>query len=230
MPRSARLSVGVLVLLALVAFKAQQAGPLFGSATPDAFPRDVVVVAAPSADLFGTDAELRVTQLLNSMNVMWATAFTAAGASYEPPLADALPGPPAEGCGSTAAGWAGIYCARDEHIVIDISSQAVRRAAMGEDGADDLLGYVLAHEVGHHVQAQRGRIYAVSAGNVLKSELHAQCLAGLWGHATGRPLPHPDTYAADADHGTVDQQRRWLELGHRTGRPADCDTIWDGAP
>ena len=113
-------------------------------------------------------------------------------------------------------------------IVIDLAEIPQARQGYGEQFADDVLAYVLAHEVGHHVQAQRGLLSQPEGDNVVRAELHAQCLAGLYGHATKRPLPPDWTYAADAVHGTVAQQKHWLELGHRTGRPAACDAVWDG--
>jgi predicted metalloprotease len=77
------------------------------------------------------------------------------------------------------------------------------------------------------VQALRGQLGVGRENGVLKAELQAQCMAGLYGRATGRPVPPVWSYAPDEDHGTVAQQQHWLELGHRSGRPADCDRVWD---
>ena len=218
------------VLVVLVATRAQQTGAFFAlPGTPDTFPRDVVVVAAgPAPNIYGDRAELRVLQLVDSMNAMWTRAFAAAGDEYERPRVVTTSGPPRQGCGSKVTGWAGVYCFDDRRIVIDIGSQQVRSALIGEQGADALLGYVLAHEVGHHVQALRGNRHLGADEDVLRAELHAECLAGLWGRAAGHAPPPEWSYSADAAHGTVVQQRTWLELGHTTGRPADCDDIWSG--
>jgi len=161
------------------------------------------------------------------MNAMWERAFADAGDEYEAPTVDTSSGAPPEGCGSRETGWAGIYCRDGASIVVDTGSQEVRRVSMGEAGADAMLGYVLAHEIGHHVQALRGELHATSQEQVVRAELHAQCLAGLWGRAAGHPPPPDWSYGADADHGTVAEQRHWLLVGHRSGRPADCDRVFD---
>ncbi len=222
-PRQALL-LGVLALVLLV--RAAQPGPMLAFGAPDHFPANVVVATTPTVNIYGDRSDLRVLQLVDRMNAMWAQAFRDAGADYEAPKVATSTGPPATGCGSTVTGWAGIYCLRGANIVIDLSSQEVQRAEMGEEGADAMLGYVLAHEIGHHVQAQRGSVHATQK-QLVRAELHAECLAGLWGRAAGHPPPPDWTFQADADHGSAAQQRHWLLVGHRSGRPADCDRIFD---
>lgn len=216
------------VLAVVILVRAAQPGSMFAfDAAPEPFPSDLVVVAPPTVNIYDDRPDLRVLQLVDKMNAMWAQAFTDAGDEYEPPTVDTSSGTPPEGCGSGETGWAGIYCVRDATIVVDTGSQEVRRMTMGETGADAMLGYVLAHEIGHHVQAQRGELHATSQQQVLRSELHAQCLAGLWGRAAGHAPPPDWSYGVDADHGTVAQQRHWLLVGHRSGRPAECDRVFD---
>jgi predicted metalloprotease len=223
----ARQLVAFALLGFLLLFKAQQPGPMFAlGASASDWPADVAVTAAPVPNIYADKPDLRVLQLLSSMNAMWDRAFAAAGSDYERPRVESRRHPKATGCGATVEGWSGIYCSRGKRIVIDISNQLVLRAAAGDDLSDDLLGYVLAHEVGHHVQALRGRAYAGSTEDVLRGELHAQCLAGVWGRAAGRPMPPAWTFGVDAEHGTVEQQQRWMERGHAAGRPADCDAAW----
>jgi len=224
----ARLILLLGILAAVVAVRAAQPGAMFAlDGAPEPFPAGVVVAAPAAVNIYGDRPDLRVLQLMDGMNAMWTRAFAAAGDTYEPPLASASAGPPPAGCGSGEHGWAGIYCRDDARIVVDTGDQQVRRAVLGEEGADAMLGYVLAHEIGHHVQAQRGEVHAGSQDAVVRSELHAECLAGLWGRAAGHPPPPDWTYRADADHGSVAQQRHWLLVGHRSGRPADCDAVFD---
>ena len=216
-------------LLAAVVAKAQQPGPLFAlGASPKAFPAELTVgpAPAPSADVYSDRPDIRVLQLLDSMNGLWERTFAAAGDEYERPTVETRGGERGEGCGSDVGGWAGIYCSRSRRIVIDVGDHEVHRALMGAGGTDDRLGYVLAHELGHHVQTLRNGLLRDTPEAVLRSELQAECLAGVWGRAAGRPLPPVWTYSSDADHGTAEQQRRWLELGHATGRPAACDAVW----
>jgi hypothetical protein len=227
-PTRARQLVLLAVLAALVVVKAQQPGSLlaFAQVKPEPFPAGVIARTAPAPNIYGGDARLRVLQLVDAQNGMWARAFADAGDDYERPRVRASQAPPSKGCGSQVTGWAGVYCSRDRTIVVDIGSQQVREALVGADGADAMLGYVLAHELGHHVQHLRGRRVTGDGEDVLRSELHAECLAGVWGRAAGHPPPPHWSYAEDAAHGTVAQQRAWLERGHVAARPADCDAVF----
>ena len=193
----------------------------------DHFPATVKVTAQKPVNVYVGRPDLRVLQLLDSMNAMWAQAFQAAGDTYKLPLITAVRTRPTEGCGSGDGQWVGLYCSREKSIVIDLTAPITVRQRFGDQYADDVLAYVLAHEVGHHVQALRGQLGVGRKDGVLKAELQAQCMAGLYGRATGRPVPPVWSYAPDKDHGTVAQQQHWLELGHRSGRPADCEKIWD---
>ena len=221
-----RQAILLAALVILVVVVAQRPGPLFafGAGDPEAFSAKVRAKATAPPNVYADRPEVRVLQLIESMNAMWATAFTAAGASYELPRVDSRAQEAGEGCGGDARGWAGIYCRDQRAIVINLGDHLIGRAAVGDEGADLLLGYVLAHEVGHHVQTLRG--YAGRADTVLRAELHAQCLAGVWGKAAGRPVAAPWTYGEDAAHGTAAQQRYWLERGYARARPADCDGVW----
>ena len=218
-------------LLGLLAFvsvaKAMQPGPFFSlTAEPEPFPATFVASAPPTPNPYRSRPDVRVLQLLSSMNTMWEKAFRAAGADYDPPGIESR-GQSGRGCGGTVeTDWAGVYCATGNRIVIDMEDHVVVRAAVGDDGADDVLAYVLAHEVGHHVQHLRGLYSRDTQAETVRAELHAECLAGVWGRAVGRKPPAAWTYTADADHGSAEQQRHWLERGHARGRPADCDAIW----
>src|SRR4051794_31806669 len=85
---TARGRQGVLfvVLALVVVIKAAQPGPLFGNGSrPQPFPGRVVVPAAPTYDLNGDHPDIRVLQLVTSMNAMWQAAFRSAGDDYRIP-------------------------------------------------------------------------------------------------------------------------------------------------
>ena len=190
------------------------------------FPEDVVVSAQAPVNIYRDQPELRTLQLVDSINAMWTQVFAASGDSYERPLIKSQVGKPAEGCGSERDDWAGIYCSRGHMIVIDLED-AAQLLQLGSGMADDRLAYVLAHEVGHHVQWLRHQTGDLrSLDDAIKRELQAQCFAGLYGRATGRPLPPPWLYADDGAHGSIHEQRVWLERGYRSGRPAVCQQVW----
>ncbi len=188
--RARQLALLVVLSFLLVVHAAQPGPMVFLGSGSDPWPAEVTVTAPRPVNIYGDRPDLRVLQLVDSMNAMWARAFADAGEEYEPPTVDTSDGPPASGCGSATDGWAGIYCQDGQRIVIDTSSQQVRAAVLGEQGADALLGYVLAHEIGHHLQKQLGteaRVRQLQAqrpqlrNNLsVPRELQADCYAGVW--------------------------------------------------
>jgi predicted metalloprotease len=98
-------------------------------------------------------------------------------------------------CGSAQSAMGPFYCPLDEKVYIDLGFYDELRARFGAQG-DFAQAYVLAHEVGHHVQkltgiearvreAQRAQPGSANALSV-RLELQADCLAGVWGHSTGQ--------------------------------------------
>ena len=227
MTQPVRLALMLGALAVLLIAVARQPGPMLAlgdDGRPAGFPDAAVARAVAPPNVHADRPEVRVLQLIDSMNAMWGTVFTEVGATYTKPRVSSRTQEAGPGCGGAASGWAGIYCRREASIVIDLGDHLVGEAAVGDDGADLLLGYVLAHEVAHHVQALRG--FGGRISDVLRAELHAQCLAGVWGRAAGRPVAPAWSYGEDADHGTAAQQRLWLERGYARARPADCDGVW----
>lgn len=206
--------VAVAVMLALGFFRV--AAPRPEAPEPrsfEPFPSSVTGLA-PALPEYAAGADARIDQQLASANAMWKAAFAAAGTTYEvPALVEDT------GCGGPRGAWAGVYC--DGRIAIDVQGHVQRHVAAGQAMEDVVLGYVVAHEVGHHVQALRG-----APEEILRRELHADCLAGVWGKASGAPLPPTWAYGEDAEHGTAAQRIHWLNEGYRSARPSDCDAIW----
>ena len=181
-----------------------------------------VIAAAPRLPDYADGAQTRIEQQMHSADAMWAAAFEASGTRYHgAKLVSESPD-----CGAPPSGWAGLYCPRDEAIVIDVAGHVTRHGRVGQAMEDTLLGYVVAHEVGHHVQTLRGAPDGSTQTGRLRRELHADCLAGVWGKAAGQPLPPMWMYGEDADHGSAQQQVQWLNVGYRSARPADCDAVW----
>jgi predicted metalloprotease len=98
-------------------------------------------------------------------------------------------------CGVAAAQMGPFYCPLDEKVYIDLAFYEELRRRFGAPG-DFAQAYVLAHEIGHHVQkllgiepqvrsAQQGRPDLANDLSV-RMELQADCLAGVWGHSTAR--------------------------------------------
>lgn len=98
------------------------------------------------------------------------------------------------GCGRSSSAIGPFYCPPDEHAYIDLSFYRDLRQRFGAPG-DFAQAYVLAHEIGHHLQKLNGAERVAAAGGhsrneaSVRIELQADCFAGVWGHtAAGKKL------------------------------------------
>ena len=99
-------------------------------------------------------------------------------------------------CGFAQAAMGPFYCPRDEKVYIDLSFYDDLRRRFGAQGGDFAQAYVLAHEIGHHVQRLMGIDERVRAAEEqqpgaqneqsVRLELQADCFAGVWGHSTAQ--------------------------------------------
>ena len=135
-----------------------------------------------------------VSRVLASTEDAWTGVFGASGGRYVPPKLVLFSGsfPTACGMGQAAAGP--FYCPGDRKVYIDLRFYELMRERFKVTG-DFAQAYVIAHEVGHHVQnllgiteqldARRGRV-SQAAYNALsvKVELQADCFAGVWANRT----------------------------------------------
>jgi len=125
----------------------------------------------------------------------WAQIFARSGQSYQPPKLVLFDNSTPTACGTGRAASGPFYCPADQKIYIDLDFMAELQR-MGAQG-DFAFAYVIAHEVGHHIQTVMGiservqyqkRRISETQGNALqvKMELQADCLAGLWANHTER--------------------------------------------
>ncbi len=128
--------------------------------------------------------------ILASTEDVWSEIFAAAGARYSPPRLVLYPGGTRSGCGLASAEAGPFYCPADQRVYIDLAffdELEQRFKAPGEFAR----AYVIAHEVGHHVQTLTGISDKVRAAqergskeqqNALqvRMELQADCYAGIW--------------------------------------------------
>ncbi|MBB4040190.1 hypothetical protein GGR34_001841 [Microvirga flocculans] len=128
----------------------------------------------------------------NTEDVWSAVLPQQANRRYDPPKLVLFSGATRSGCGGAQSAMGPFYCPLDQTVYIDLSffAEMQRRFRAGGDFA---YAYVLAHEVGHHVENQLGILPRVqerqqqvgrSEGNQLsvRVELMADCLAGVWAH------------------------------------------------
>jgi uncharacterized protein len=131
-----------------------------------------------------------VARVLGSTERVWGTIFQQMGKTYEPAPLVLFNGFTRSGCGSASSQMGPFYCPRDAKVYIDLSFYQDMKNKLGAPG-DFAQAYVVAHEIGHHVQDLLGIAEQVTQqraqaseteSNVLsvKMELQADCLAGIW--------------------------------------------------
>jgi uncharacterized protein len=133
-----------------------------------------------------------VAVVLGDTEDVWREQFRARSNPYREPKLVLFSGAVQSACGFAQAAVGPFYCPRDEKVYIDLAFFDELRSRFGAPG-DFAQAYVIAHEVGHHVQNQLGiseRVQSARAradeadGNALSVllELQADCLAGVWAH------------------------------------------------
>jgi predicted metalloprotease len=131
-------------------------------------------------------------QILAGTEDVWTKLFAEMGKEYEPPTLVLFTDAVQSGCGNASASMGPFYCSADESLYIDLSFFRDMRKNLGADG-DFAYAYVIAHEVGHHVQHLLGtldrahsamnRMDKTEANNTsVRIELQADFLAGVWAH------------------------------------------------
>jgi predicted metalloprotease len=147
----------------------------------------------------GQDDEMRqfVARVLGSTERTWTEIFAAAGQTYEKPTLVLFSGAVESACGFAQAASGPFYCGADHKLYIDLSFYRELRERFAAPG-DFAQAYVIAHEVGHHVQNLLGimsrvqglqrRANSQQQANTLsvRVELQADCLAGIWANHAHR--------------------------------------------
>ena len=147
--------------------------------------------AGTGKDVTTTDAgKLFVAKVLGSTEDVWTKIFTGMGQQYEKPRLVLFTGYTQSGCGTAQSAMGPFYCPADHKVYIDLEFYQDMKDKLGAPG-DFAQAYVVAHEVGHHVQnllgiadqVQQARSQATEVeSNALsvKMELQADCFAGIW--------------------------------------------------
>lgn len=140
---------------------------------------------------------LFASQVLASTEDVWTEVFkTQLGKTYVPPRMVLYTGSVQTGCGAGNAQVGPFYCSADQALYIDLSFFSDMKKTLGADG-DFAYAYVIAHEVGHHVQhllgtlnsahAQMAKMNETAANKVsVRIELQADYYAGVWGYHEGK--------------------------------------------
>ena len=132
-------------------------------------------------------------QILASTEDVWSSYFKQNGiGTYRNPTLVLYTNATATGCGTGQAAMGPFYCSADENLYIDLSFFSTMKRSLGADG-DFAYAYVIAHEVGHHVQyllgtlqqahQQMSRVSQAESNQIsVRLELQADFYAGVWAH------------------------------------------------
>jgi predicted metalloprotease len=149
---------------------------------------------APSASAPGARDEIKefIARVLGDTEDTWSAIFKKMGREYRPPKLVLFRGAVDSACGLASSAAGPFYCSPDDRVYLDRSFFQDLSKRFGAPG-EFARAYVIAHEVGHHVQnqlgitgkvaQQRGRA-SEARSNALSVlvELQADCFAGIWGH------------------------------------------------
>lgn len=136
--------------------------------------------------------EVFASQILASTEDVWTELFKKMGRTYEPPKLVLFKGSVQSGCGGASSSSGPFYCSADRSVYIDLDFFAEMHKTIGA-GGDFAYAYVIAHEVGHHVQNLLGtlgdahrKMSSVSKEESnqisVRLELQADFYAGIWGY------------------------------------------------
>ncbi|MBA3579354.1 MAG: zinc metallopeptidase [Gemmatimonadaceae bacterium] len=183
--------IGGIAVLLIALFLGVDPGALMNSA-----PQGGPVSPEDSAALANDPNRDRVAAVLGDTEDTWNAIFKANGQDYEEPKLVLFTGSTPSACGTGQAAMGPFYCQLDRDIYIDLSFFDDLRTRFKANG-DFAQAYVIAHEVGHHVQNQLG-ISERTAGQRQRAgeaesnrlsvmqELQADCFAGIWANHANR--------------------------------------------
>ncbi|HEY1075506.1 MAG TPA: neutral zinc metallopeptidase [Fontimonas sp.] len=203
-----------------------------------------------------------VRAILGETEIVWTDYFQKAKSHYEAPRLVLFSGAVSSACGQASSASGPFYCPGDRQVYLDMSFFDEMQRRLG-GGGDFAYAYVIAHEVGHHIQTligisarvndarRSGQDVEGDGGLLVRQELQADCLAGVWANRAEQRLQWLEegdieealnTASAIGDdrlqrqaqgsvvpdaftHGTSEQRVRWFRAGFASGDPERCDTF-----
>jgi len=154
-------------------------------------------VGQQQAEPIDDESSQFVRAVLAETEDVWSRLFEEAGSDYPEPTLVMFSGNTQSGCGFASSGTGPFYCPADQKLYLDVGFFRELAQRFGAPG-DFAAAYVIAHEVGHHVQTvtgisnqvrtaqQRARGEAEANAYQVMMELQADCYAGVWAHYADR--------------------------------------------
>jgi predicted metalloprotease len=254
---------GIVIIVAIGLLTGQDPmqilGQITGQMTQQPAPVSTQTRQAPPANDQQADF---VRAILGDTEDTWRATFQLGGRQYKDPTLILFRGQVQSACGFATSASGPFYCPADQRVYLDMEffqEMSQRFKAAG----DFAQAYVIAHEIGHHVQTllgvsdkvqaarQRGQKMEGSNGLLVRQELQADCLAGVWAfnaqkrlnwlepgdieealnaanaigddrlQQQGQGRVVPDSFT----HGTSAQRVRWFKTGFAQGQINQCDTF-----
>lgn len=221
---------------------------------------DVTRTSPPAAESSEEQKRVKfVSFVINDVQKTWDAEFPKLGGTYQHATLVLFRDGTRSGCGFADSAMGPFYCPADRKVYLDLGFFDDLRSRFGAPG-EFAEAYVIAHEFGHHVQTllgidektRRAQAERPSMKNELsvRLELQADCLAGVWGHASGernilengdiesglaaaaavgddrlqkaaRGRVTPETWT----HGSSKERQEWFTRGFQTGQVGACDTF-----
>lgn len=182
--------IGMLIVFGLIYLVMSGGGGLTGLSGGGSAPRVGQGGGGSGAAVCNTAERRFACQVLASTEQTWGELFRAQGATYRPPTLNFYQRGVQSGCGAATSAAGPFYCPPDQGVYLDTSFFDELEQRYGASG-DFAQAYVIAHEVGHHIQNLTGDAQRVSQaqrtlpeaqGNAMsvRLELQADCYAGVW--------------------------------------------------
>jgi uncharacterized protein len=192
-------------------------------------------------------------KIIGSNNEVWKKELAKRGVKYVEPKLVLFRGSTESGCGGATSDIGPHYCQVDQTLYLDETFFEELKSRFGAKGGDVAEAYVMAHEIGHHIQKLNGTFTKANTSNnatSVKVELQADCFAGVWaGDVTSEDVITPpeidqalDAAAAVGDdriqkastgsvhpetwtHGSSADRKKWFTTGYTSKDSTACNTI-----
>lgn len=191
------IGIGGLLIIGLIYLLGGNSSGLLGSLTQSGAIEDILGGITSNGQSYTPTAEEEELakfsmQILAGTEDIWSELFKKMGKQYTPPTLVLFTNSVTSGCGNATSAVGPFYCSADQKLYIDLSFFSSMKQQLGASG-DFAYAYVIAHEVGHHVENLLGELEQVHKKMAqsdkvtankwsVRLELRADFLAGIWGH------------------------------------------------